>query len=171
MRDIWDRIESQLKSKAVDLFDSLCEGASEAEIAWAESEMKCKLPDDFKQSHLIHDGAEGCGLLNYWDFLSLNEIVTRWKSLKQCLDRGFFDVAEGEPSCPILSDWWNRKWIPITAAGNGDYHCMDLAPADAGQVGQVLLWVHDDPARTLVAVALEDGQLELDEEGALAPRA
>jgi cell wall assembly regulator SMI1 len=95
----WERIEHWLSQNAPDILAELCEGATTEDIRWAEEQIGCVFPESFKLSHLLHDGSDGCALLEYWDFYSLTEIVRAWKSLKQCRFFGEFDkLCENEPT-------------------------------------------------------------------------
>ena len=39
----------------------------------------------------------------------------------------------------------------MTYNGGGDHHCLDLAPAPGGDVGQIIRMWHDDVARCVEA--------------------
>ncbi|MBA4187326.1 MAG: molybdenum cofactor biosynthesis protein MoeA [Planctomycetaceae bacterium] len=178
MQQVWERIERWLSRNAPTVLVGLHDGATAEEIRRAEGLIGCEFPDVFKQSQIIHNGARTCSLLEYWDFLSLTEIVTAWNLLRDCYDRGFFEEAQSNPRGPIRREWWNPRWIPLTSEPSGNHLCMDLAPADGGQRGQVISWYHDDALRDLVAptyeawweqlaTGLEAGIFFIDEEGVL----
>jgi cell wall assembly regulator SMI1 len=44
----------------------------------------------------------------------------------------------------------------LTGDFAGDHHCLDLAPAPGGDVGQVILWWHDDDKRTIQAKSFRE---------------
>ena len=156
MQKTWERIERWLSKNAPDILADLCDGATAEDIRWAEGQLGCEFPEAFKLSHMIHDGAESCALLECLDFYSLTEIVKAWKGLKHCYDRGFFDEVQSDPQGPtIRSEWWNPKWIPLTDDCSGNHICMDLQPDEDGQVGQVISWWHDAAERELIAPTYE----------------
>ena len=95
--------------------------------------------------------ARGPWLLNGWEFLSLQAMCLEWNVWKELLDGGDFEDSQGEPHGPIVSDWWSAGWIPLTYDGSGNHQCLDLNPAQGGQVGQIIQMWHDDAERTVVA--------------------
>lgn len=50
--------------------------------------------------------------------------------------------------------WWNPRWIPIVTSGSGHLFCVDLDPGPAGTLGQIILFLHDDKGRYLIAHSL-----------------
>jgi cell wall assembly regulator SMI1 len=187
LRKTWDRIEAWLSRHAPDILAELCDGADEADLRWAEEQIGVTFPKSVRESYLIHDGADGVALLGYWDFLSVNQMVTAWKKLKQCYDKRYFapepdqlPEGDGTPKSPIQPHWWNRKWIPFTES-DGHHFCMDLDPADGGVAGQVLMWDRAMGDRVLLgesfegwwkqfAADLESGVRAPDSEGVLVPQ-
>jgi cell wall assembly regulator SMI1 len=152
MREIWDKIESQLRRTAPDLLRSLNPGASAASIDAAEKSLGITFPQDVRESYLIHDGQtdDAPNLFDTWSLLSLDAIVREWKVWKQLTDSGEFKKARSGPGAHHASDWWNPAWIPLTYNGAGDHHCLDLAPTPKGAPGQIIQMIHDDADRTLV---------------------
>jgi cell wall assembly regulator SMI1 len=153
MKATWDRIETWLRSNAPQMLDTLRPGATEGQVAEAEQSLGVTFPEPMRQSYLIHDGqsSEGEGLIDAWEFLSLERMKAEWKVWKDLLDGGEFRGLASHPESGIRPDWWNARWIPLTYSGSGDHHSLDLDPAPGGTPGQILLMYHDDPARTLVA--------------------
>lgn len=153
MQTLWDRLEIWLAAHAPDRVQTLAPGATEAQIAAAESVLSVQLPDDFKASCRIHNGQLDIqdDLMDGRAFLSLESIQEEWKLWKELLETGELAEFESEPVGPIRAGWWNEKWIPITHDGSGDYDCLDLAPAEGGQVGQVIDFWHDDATREVKA--------------------
>ena len=56
-----------------------------------------------------------------------------------------------EPEGPIQTDWWNNAWLPLTENDDGDYVCLDFAPAAGGTVGQIIDWSHELGATRVLA--------------------
>jgi cell wall assembly regulator SMI1 len=178
MKRTWKRIEAWLTDNAPAILSDLRPGASTADIRWAEAQLGCMFPKAVKDSYLIHNGTEGCALMEYWEFYSLAEAVEAWKSLKSIYDRGIFDAFFSKPVGPIRTQWWHPLWIPLTGEPGGNHLCLDLAPLRGGHKGQVISWVHDDSVREIVAPtiggwlkqfadALEAGIYKVDREGVL----
>lgn len=155
MQETWERIERWLSKHAPSIRANLSSGATAEELSWAEEQLGCGLPETFRLSYSIHNGAHGCALLGYWDFYSLSEIVSAWQIMRDCFDRGFFNEAESDPEGPIRRDWWHPRWIPLTGEPSGNHLCMDLDPAVGGRTGQVIAWFHDDSTRELIAPTYE----------------
>ncbi len=153
MQDIWTRIEVWLAGNAPAILHDLHSGATDQDILDTEAALGVAFPDDVRASFRLHNGqaADGVGFIDGWELLSLARVRDEWSVWKDLLDSGDFDDAHSEPEGPIVRDWWNAKWIPLTYSGSGDHHCLDLNPAPGGNIGQIIVMWHDDAARPLVA--------------------
>ncbi|RRJ61834.1 SMI1/KNR4 family protein [Paenibacillus oralis] len=141
-------------------------GAGEAEFEHAEKALGLKLPEEMKAFYQVHNGQD-------WDLGSepfvrnltlspLEEIVENWNFLREEFEADEMEPDIGQEIKPLL---WNDKWIPIASNGGGDYLCLDMDPAEAGQVGQVLYFWHDWGNRSVEAASLFSFiQICLDEE-------
>jgi cell wall assembly regulator SMI1 len=150
VKTIWDRIHRWLRAHAPAAEAGLGPGASEGQLRAAEAAMAVSLPEDVKACYRIHDGRglyfDGC----HW--VSLEETVAEWRFFKDMLDfDAFQSFRKSQPLGPIRPDWWHPAWVPLTTDGSGDLHCLDLAPAEGGQVGQVILLTREDDSRVVVA--------------------
>ena len=147
MQDLWTRLESWLAVHAPNKLETLAPGATDEQIAHAETLMSVRLPEDFKASCRIHNGQRGKDevLMNIRELLSLERIEEEWKES--------FDPGDGDWSD---EPWWNKKWIPFTYNGAGDYDCLDLVPSHSGHVGQVIDFWHDDARREVKAHSFGD---------------
>ena len=153
MKDIWSQFENWLSANWPEGFAALNPPATDHEIASLESALGVKLPQDFIDCLKIHDGQSDTvgGVLDGQEFLSSKAILDQWSVWKDLLDSGDFSGIESEPQDGIRSDWWNASWIPFTHNGGGDHYCIDLAPGEGGQVGQVITMWHDMGERSLEA--------------------
>jgi cell wall assembly regulator SMI1 len=178
MKSAWSRIERWLTAHAPSILADMLPGASDTEIRAAQQQFGCTFPQEVREWFALHNGARSCCLLEYWDLYSLAEMVASWRSLKSIYDSGFFNEFHSEPQGPIRTEWWHPAWIPLTGEPGGDHLCLDLAPAQGGCVGQIILWVHDDSLRQIVAPTfsawfaqladgLEAGVYKLDRHGVL----
>lgn len=162
MKELWGRLENWLGNKFPELLDSLNEGASEEMISAAEEKMQITFPDDFRESLKIHNGQKGNfeypGLIGGYQLLSLDNIIDEWQVWTQLLDEGAFaDFDELDANEMVKTDqWWRSKWVPITANGGGDHHCLDLDPSTEGISGQVIEMWHDDEIRTVVGDSFKE---------------
>lgn len=153
MRDIWERIDKWLGVNAPQVLNVLQPGASEEQIRETEKLLSVEFPEDVKNSYRIHNGQSNgnVGFINGLEFLSLERIRDEWKVWKDLLDSGDFEDWHSEPEKQIRSDWWHPKWIPLTHDWGGNHECLDLAPTEYGDVGQIISIWHDDATREVVA--------------------
>jgi cell wall assembly regulator SMI1 len=153
MQEIWERIDAWLRVNASKVFDRLQPGASDSAIEAVENALSIQFPDDVKASYRIHNGQSDSDyglMVDAQEFLSLERIQAEWSVWKGLLDKGSFEGGS-DPDQGIRADWYNAKWIPLTSDGCGDNYCLDLAPAEGGNVGQIIMMVHDDVDRQFLA--------------------
>lgn len=172
----WKRIEAWLGQHMSDSVDDLARGATAAQIAKVEKKLGITLPEEYRQSCVIHDGPSDdfdlipIGFGTYY-LLRLRDIADEWSLWSDLHDGGEFEGNVAEPGPGVAGDWWNPGWIPFAANGGGDHLCLDLVPAPDGTVGQVIIVEHDSAARTVLASsfaawlawladALEAGELD-----------
>jgi cell wall assembly regulator SMI1 len=162
MEEIWDRIDTWLRTNAPKIFDTLQPGASDSLIRTVENTLSIQLPEDFKASCRIHNGQLQSE--HFWglipeaqEFLSLESLQGDWQTKKGWLDEGDFDVIMSSPDraigCApgIRSCGWSPKWIPLTWDGDGNHYCLDLAPDEGGTFGQIISWMHDSDIQEIIA--------------------
>lgn len=91
-----------------------------------------------------------------WLLLSLDNAFAVWRDWTKATDNEAFGGQKNLKSDPGVSRvWWSRGWIPFLADENGNYVCLDIAPAATGTVGQVIQFWHDIPTRRLLGKTLE----------------
>jgi cell wall assembly regulator SMI1 len=156
MKIIMDRIDAWLRENAPAMYTDLRPGATQEQIRAAEEAMNVAFPEDVKAAYRIHDGHPAGAFLYGVEWLSLERMVGEWKVWKELLDKGTFADFRSDPAPGVRADWWHPCWIPLTYNGSGDHHCLDLAPAPDGQVGQIIMMWHDDAAREVHAVSFID---------------
>jgi len=128
-------------------------GADEAEIAAAEAALGLAFPADLR-TYLALANGEGWnsdGLIGDWQLLELAFIIKEAQRMRALVEHGTFDDNSNEPTPAIKGLWWNPRWIPIVTSGSGHFVCVDLDPGPQGTLGQVILFLHDEEARYLVA--------------------
>ncbi len=52
-------------------------------------------------------------------------------------------------------DWWVPGWVPVFTDDNSNYICVDTVGSFAGTRGQVVEFIHDDPAREVLAPSFD----------------
>ncbi len=114
------------------------------------------LPDELIQFLLAADGEtrKSAGAIGNWRIMPIGEIQAAWGLLSHMAVRGAFTDLEPQPSPYLHQTWWHPAWIPIISSDTGDYFCIDSDPPESARYGQVLLFLHDQPARPLVAGSL-----------------
>jgi cell wall assembly regulator SMI1 len=153
MRDVWQHIDKWLRVNAPQVLDTLQAGASEEEIRETEKFLSVEFPAEVKDSYRIRNGQSrgDVGFINGLEFLSLARMREEWAVWKDLLDSGGFEGFESEPEKQVRTDWWNPKWIPLTSDWGGNYECLDLAPTEEGEVGQIISMWHDEAKRQVLA--------------------
>lgn len=114
------------------------------------------LPEELNQTLLIADGEtrSSAGMIGNWRLMSINEIQAAWGLLGQLVEKGAFSDQIPEKSPYIRQTWWHSSWIPVSTNDTGDCFCIDTDPPDLQRAGQVLLYLHHQPQRALIASSL-----------------
>jgi cell wall assembly regulator SMI1 len=118
---------------------------------------KAKLPDDFVAFYTQFDGAEGIGIADNCDLMSLEEILGACKLL--CDVWSEIDQAPNpEADAGIAPVLWIDGWVPFASDGGGNYTCIDLAPdlVAGGHVGQVISYWNSDPEKKILSPSFAD---------------
>lgn len=152
----WRKIRRWYGTNAPSGF-SLAEPATDNDIESLETQLALSLPSDARRSYLLYNGSNEKGIFPYgYYMLSLQEIVREWRIWNQGLQSGSFKEMKASPQGPIKMDWWNEKWIPITANGGGDHDCIDMDPRKGGRIGQVFEFSHETGPRRVSASSFTD---------------
>lgn len=139
-------------------------GVEQNDIDELEKVIGKKLPADFVESYLIHngqeEGEERLTLIQGQYLLPVKWIIKGWKTRKEIMEQILRETGDNQvtsdPEDGIKDDWWNPFWIPFTYDGSGNNICIDLDPAPGGTYGQVITWYHDSGYRELYADSFED---------------
>ena len=157
--EIWERIEHYLAKNFPQHLACLNLGAMEEEIVYAETVMKIRLPEDFRESLKRHNGQNpksAMSIFGFGELVPLEDIVRTWRFLENLHeDQNWREsIATAHPS--VKANWWNLCWVPITSDGCGNHECLDLNPTSEGHLGQVITMWHDDSSRSLCAASFAD---------------
>jgi cell wall assembly regulator SMI1 len=93
-------------------------------------------------------------MIGNWRLMPLLEIQAAWGLLTKLAEKGAFSDRIPENSPYIHQAWWHPKWIPVVTNDEGDYFCLDTDPPDPNRLGQVLLYLQNQPQRPLIAGSL-----------------
>ncbi len=175
MRRIWHRIERWFKGHAHNKAFSI--GATESEMLGVENILNLDFPEDLRESYKIHNGIEkDASFFGNRYLMCLRSIVAFWILWRDSLEKGELAGWKVKPKGPIKPVRWSLGWIPIMDDSVGDYVCVDMDPAEGGQIGQVFqLWKAEGPDQVLAnsfrewlskyAEELEAGQYGVNEGG------
>jgi cell wall assembly regulator SMI1 len=138
-------------------------GASSDEIAELESEIGLNLPDDLKRYLSIYDGEAHIsdGIIGNWKLMDYRWIGECFLQHNTYLRDGIFGDNTNKSTPYVKGFWWNPKWIPIVSSESGHYHCIDLDPNNDGELGQIILFLHDADNRFLIARSLSEWFLKI----------
>jgi cell wall assembly regulator SMI1 len=145
--EAWDVIHRWLDTNARSLRPKLNKPATKTAIAALEKTVGLQLPDDFKASYLIHDGADSySGPIIGVPFMPVAKIEKEWKLLKP--KKGdIYQELEKEVSYVkgmIKEDANNPKWIPFAGPDEQNYIGLDFDPGPKGTPGQVINFGADE---------------------------
>lgn len=153
MKELIENLKKWLKENIPHLENPFQNGANREELNKLEEKLHVQLPEDFKSFYILCNGqnADAPYITPLGELLSLEGISFQWELWKSLMDNAVFQNNFSEPDKGIKNDWYNLKWIPVTYDGSGNHLCIDLDPADGGNVGQVITMWHDSPERERVA--------------------
>jgi len=155
--NLWRRIGAWYRLNVPEDYYEMNAPASMDDIKSAEAEMNLVLPQDVVETYLIHNGS-AMSIFPYSMKLStLAEMIQDrrvWMESESVNHQSlkYLDAIEF-----IQRDYfWHPRWIPIVTNENGDHELLDFAPAEGGEVGQVLRFYHEEGARRVTAASWYD---------------
>jgi len=154
MRELWPRLAKW--AAACPLHIAFNPGAGADEVAAAEAELGLTFPADLRAYLGLANGEtwKSDGFIGGWQLLELENIINEAKTMRSLAEEGAFGDNSNDSTPAVKGSWWNPRWIPIVASGSGHFFCADLDPAPEGTPGQIILFLHDDTRRFLVAPGL-----------------
>lgn len=143
----WQRISHWYAQNTPEDTLVLAPGASEADIEELEATIGARLPEDFRFSLGLHNGAANeAFLLYHGELLSIAKIIEVWQMYTDMQsNEGWGQGANYETDAiqgPIRPVYWDGLRIPLTD-NSGDAVMLDLKPAAGGQVGQIIEFDHE----------------------------
>ncbi|KAI1438521.1 putative 1,3-beta-glucan protein [Xylaria sp. CBS 124048] len=100
----WRRIDRWAEENYAELFDQLCEGCTNNDLTELEHQLDCSLPQDLRDSLMIHDGQERGGIPTGIIFSSMlldcEEIVQEWDQWRRVNQQYLVDTAVAKPAAP-----------------------------------------------------------------------
>jgi len=160
MTALLDQLKAWLMAHYPELQADLQPGADALELEALEEALTVKLPAPYSTLLKRHNGQNGeaAGLFGNWELLSVEDVLQEWRLWKDLADHGHFDESHDEAKAigPVKARWWHPAWVPISADGMGNNHCLDMAPDTGGQLGRVIVLLHDNGERKVLAPSLEE---------------
>lgn len=137
IRGIWHDIETWYEKNAPDILKKLAEGASDQQIDEFESASGLSLPDSYKTSLRLHNGA---AYFHDYEYLDLCRVLGNWSRLVRRKAEGAFEGKQvfDAGGGIVQNTWWHHAWIPFAEDGGGNMLCIDLAPGTDGVAGQII---------------------------------
>ena len=159
MADAWRRLEATLAARLPGAYETLNPGASGEDLLALAAAREERLPDTLEQFLKIHNGQQDeskaafiyAGDDSKFRLINTSEIIREWRLWNDLLSAGEFVGRRVLADGGVRAEWYNRRWIPLTADGLGNNHCVDLSPTPGGCVGQIILLWHDQAQRTKIA--------------------
>ncbi|KAJ1329337.1 SMI1/KNR4 family protein [Microdochium nivale] len=100
----WRRIDSWAEENYPELFDQICEGATNNDLNELEHQLDCTLPQDVRDSLAIHDGQERGGIPTGIIFGSMlmdcEEIVQEWDQWRRVNQQYLLENTVAKPAMP-----------------------------------------------------------------------
>ncbi len=154
MHTLWQRLAGWAAACPFDI--AFNPGAKESAIAAAETALGLTFPADLREYLLLADGERwnSDGFIGDWRLLELKFIVKEAQQMRKLVEQEAFGDNTNDETPAIKGLWWNPQWLPIVTSGSGHFFCVDLDPGPAGTVGQIILFLHDDEGRYLIASSL-----------------
>ncbi|KAH9910099.1 cell wall assembly and cell proliferation coordinating protein [Xylariomycetidae sp. FL2044] len=100
----WKRIDRWAEDNYPELFDQICEGCTNNDINELEHQLDCSLPQDVRDSLMVHDGQERGGIPTGIIFgsmlLDCEEIVQEWDQWRKVNQQYLLDTSVVKPAVP-----------------------------------------------------------------------
>jgi cell wall assembly regulator SMI1 len=161
----WQRLEAILGVQRPKVLRTLRPGTKANDLAQLVAALGQPLPHEVQRFFQCHDGqrdSRDAPFIRTGDEFDepfrLLPIADSLRERLQWLDLLAAGALRGTalPAAGVAQAWFHPGWLPLTADGLGNHHCLDLAPAATGRMGQVILVWHDQAARLLVADSIAE---------------
>ncbi|KAI0157833.1 putative 1,3-beta-glucan protein [Xylariaceae sp. FL1272] len=100
----WKRIDRWAEDNYPELWDQMCEGCTNNDLNELEHQLDCSLPQDVRDSLMIHDGQERGGLPTGVVFshmlLDCEEIVQEWDQWRRVNQQYLLEMSVAKPAAP-----------------------------------------------------------------------
>jgi cell wall assembly regulator SMI1 len=152
----WQRFEKWLAKNLPEAVVTLNPPATKKKLTALEKAIGASLPDDFRESYLIHNGQDDskyiAGIIYGLELLPTDGIINNWKGWADL--ESMPELDEDTKSIPakfVQPYYFHRGWIPFTHDSGGNHLAIDLSPDTGGVVGQVIVFGRDDMKHYVLA--------------------
>jgi len=149
---------------------TLISGATEDDFAQFENKFHITLPDDFKELYRYKNGSSPMTLLfpitgfTYtFELLSLSEMEEEKKNFQNRdallteFDEYISETDIKEMADPRIKPYlYNKQWFPFAVYSDRIYLMLDFDPAEKGNHGQIICYIHDPDEIKYVALNITD---------------
>ncbi|MDM8553468.1 SMI1/KNR4 family protein [Desulfococcaceae bacterium HSG7] len=143
MKQLWQDIMAWFKDHAEQCYKdmlSITTGATDEQLHDLESVIGKTLPDDFKDYLRLYNKCYRVAFFEYTG-VDTKRIVKNWKRLTELVKNGTFDTHQVfETTTGVRRVKWHPGWLPFAEDGGGNLICIDLAPPEGHEYGQVFYW-------------------------------
>ncbi len=185
VRESWRRIAAWYARNTPRGLLRLAPGVAPELLDEFEALIGCALPADVRTSFLLHNGSlidqtfyTYGELADYGELLPLERVAELWQMYGEALAEGDFAdldraaLSATDSAAQIKPLFWSAARIPLTERSE-DHLLLDLDPAPAGVVGQIILHERAAGPRAVIAASwaellsqladdLEDGRYIFD---------
>ena len=157
---LWNRLENCLKRQAPTLAGNLAPGAKAKAIKTFEKAIGQALPDDLRQSLLIHHGqrpgpdGQVRPVIASIRLMSLQESFDQrnaWRNLDEDDDLQDPENFTSTPRKAIQLRYSSEEWIALAVPYSSNYLGVDLKPGPKGFLGQVINFGRDEDDKFVLA--------------------
>jgi cell wall assembly regulator SMI1 len=156
---VWKRIEAAVGALAPELLGNLEAGATVKESTAFEKAIGHTLPEEVRQSFLVHNGQRGewgNPVFSGFRLGSITWALKRWEAWLDMADETARDeqlqnLGTCVPSGSIRRDYANRNWVPLAEMDSSNYYGVDFAPESKGVRGQVISFGRDEADKEVLA--------------------
>ncbi|KAI0120197.1 putative 1,3-beta-glucan protein [Nemania sp. FL0031] len=100
----WKRIDRWAEENYPELFDQLCEGCTDNDLIELEHQLDCSLPQDLRDSLMVHDGQERggnpTGIIFSSMLLDCEEMVQEWDQWRRVNQQYLLETSVTRPAAP-----------------------------------------------------------------------
>lgn len=109
--------------------------AEDVKIIELENIIGEKIPEDFRELYLWHNGESESvsGVMAGFRWMSIDSVIREWGALQESA----YEIISDKDGL-IKEGKYKKGWVPFAEDGGGSFIVMDLDPGDKGTYGQII---------------------------------